>query len=124
MAGPTKADLETEVDFLRNRVTELEQRNRHLEALVIRHATHPGGINPLHYELAQLILERPRSINELAEHFNREPRLISQWLFQLKSKYAAEIITTSDGKKQLQRDPFSENGVAEVPQEAGNPAVL
>ena len=118
MAGPTKADLETEVDFLRNRVAELEQRNRHLEALVIRHATHPRGINPLHYELAQLLLARPYTISELAEHFNREPRLISQWLFQLKAKFAAEIITLSDGKKQLQNDPFpgvDQKGVAEVP---------
>lgn len=106
MAGPTKADLETEVDFLRNRVAELEQRNRHLEVLIIQHATHPRGINPFHYELAQLLLERPYSISELAEHFNREPRLISQWLFQLKSKFAAEVITLSDGRKQLQKDPF------------------
>lgn len=115
MAGPTKIDLELENDFLRGRVAELEAKLRHTEALIIRHATHPRGINPLHYELAQLILESPKTISELAEHFNREPRLISQWLFQLKAKFAAEIITLSDGRKELKKDPFPGIGEPEIP---------
>lgn len=97
----TKVELEQEVEYLRIRVSELETENLALKATISS-----GCNNPMYFALAKL-LQEPRTLKELSDYFSREPRLISQWIFTLKNKYKAEIITLSDGRKQLINDPFS-----------------
>lgn len=98
----TKQELEQENELLKARIASLEHELTLAKALAV-----PRTHNPLHHELARLLMAEPRSISELAEHFNREPRLISQWIFQLKSKHQAQIITMADGKKSLVNDIFN-----------------
>ena len=98
----TKDELQNEVDILRNQVEILKSQ------LAFAQASQGRGINPIYFQLAQLLLEEPKSISELSEHFGRDPRLISQWLFQLKTRYDAEIMTFPDGKKGLIKDPFAQ----------------
>lgn len=98
----SKDELIQENELLKAHITRLEHDLAILRASMAASARH----NSFHYELACLLLEKPRSIQELAEHFNREARLISQWIFQLKTKRGAKIITLSDGKKSLLEQCF------------------
>ena len=80
------------------KINMLEQDNAELRhriaVLTSRKAPRPALV-----EMIRLLDEAPRTVPELSALLNQESRLISQWLHQLKTKYNAEVITYSTGKK-------------------------
>lgn len=80
--------LEEEVKRLREENSKLRQETK-------------AGINPVYLELVKHLIDGPKTISQLAELMTRENRTISQYLHQLKVKFAAEIITLNRGEKQL-----------------------
>lgn len=91
-----------------------EERIKQLEKeLELEKAKKTLRINPKYFALANYIRETPASIQELSLHFNTDSRSISQWIYQLKRQYNAEIITLSNGQKQMLNNPFENEVVVQ-----------
>ena len=84
--------LEAEVKRLREENVQLRVAKR--------------GMNPLYREMIDHLIAGPKTISQLAELMMRDNRAISQWLHQIKMRYEAEIITLSNGEKQLANAQF------------------
>lgn len=58
-------------------------------------------INLVHAELVTLLTATPMTVTELGHAMTRENRYVSQCLYQLKQRYGVNVITLSDGRKQI-----------------------
>lgn len=88
MKKEDQAALEAEVKRLREENSQLRQARN-------------TGMNPVYKELVDHLVSGPKTISQLAELMMRDNRTISQYIHQLKTRYAAEIITLNKGEKQL-----------------------
>lgn len=96
----TRQELEAQIEYLTNRTKQLETELAVQQSYAVR-------ISPVYLALVKKLQQGPISIRDLASEFDTDSRTISQRLFQLKNRYSANIITLSDGRKELQNDPFA-----------------
>lgn len=101
-------ELEQEIEDLTQQLREQKLREQKLEqeiedlAQKLRECpAMRGGMNATCRRILQEIHEEPKTISELAEILAKENRIISQWLYQLKSRFGVEIVTLHDGRKML-----------------------
>ena len=88
-------------DEMAARIAQLEQKNQQLEHELAAEKNKRNTINGFHQEVLDLLNTRPMTISEIAEEMNRDNRTISQYIHVLKSRHGFNIITLSDGRKQL-----------------------
>lgn len=86
--------LQEENEYLQK---EVETLRNELQTSRIQRMKNTADIN----RLLLLLYEKPYTISELSKALGKEPRLISQWIFRLKTRFGAVIHTVGEGKKQL-----------------------
>ena len=84
-----------------DQVQMLQDENEALKAENAALRDRAVAINPVHAELVTLLTATPMTVAELGQAMTRENRYVSQCLYQLKQRYGVNVITLSDGRKQI-----------------------
>lgn len=84
-----------------DQVQMLQDENEALKAENAALRDRAAAINPVHAELVALLTATPMTVTELGQAMTRENRYVSQCLYQLKQRYGVNVITLSDGRKQI-----------------------
>lgn len=84
-------------------IADLQAQNAELsqELEDVKNEIRRGKMNPAYKELVDFMAEGPKTFTQMSDFTMQDHRTISQWMYQLKSRWGAEIITLSDGRKEL-----------------------